>query len=188
MRELIQESAIYQELLEEAHAGVIPEFRGKVRQEVLQEIREEIRQEILEEFRQSQVNLTLRQLERCLKQAVPSTAETQIRLLDLEQLFLLREALMDFASLTDLEAWLALQASYQELQEEVREKVKQFEANLILRQLARRLKQVVPSATETQVRSLNLNLLETLGEALLDFTSLADLEEWLRLRVRGLGQ
>ncbi|MFB2816742.1 DUF4351 domain-containing protein, partial [Umezakia ovalisporum] len=32
---------------------------------------------------------------------------------------------------------------------------------------------------ETQIRSLELNQLESLGEALLDFTTIADLEAWL---------
>lgn len=51
--------------------------------------------------------------------------------------------------------------------------------SLVLRQLTRRLG-TIPSTTETQIRSLSLTQVEDLGEALLDFTGLADLEIWLR--------
>jgi Domain of unknown function (DUF4351) len=37
----------------------------------------------------------------------------------------------------------------------------------------------LPEALQTQVEALPLKQLEALGEALLDFTSLADLERWL---------
>lgn len=67
----------------------------------------------------------------------------------------------------------------EEVREEVREETKQSEVNLLLRLLARHLGQVVPLAIETQVRSLNLAQLESLGDRLLDFTSLTDLETWL---------
>ncbi|NJM64352.1 MAG: DUF4351 domain-containing protein [Acaryochloris sp. RU_4_1] len=53
--------------------------------------------------------------------------------------------------------------------------------NLVLRQLNRRFGSIAPS-TETQIRSLSLSQLEELGEALLDFSNLSDLDEWLRLR------
>ncbi|PSB19949.1 DUF4351 domain-containing protein [Phormidesmis priestleyi ULC007] len=72
---------------------------------------------------------------------------------------------------------------YQELREEVREEarneVKQSEVNLVLRQLTRRLGHPIASSFETQVRSLSLEQLEALGEALLDFTQLTDLQTWL---------
>lgn len=67
---------------------------------------------------------------------------------------------------------------YQELREEAREEAKQSEVNLVLRQLNRRLGQQLPAIFEARVRSLSLAQLETLGEALLDFTQLADLETW----------
>ena len=47
-----------------------------------------------------------------------------------------------------------------------------------LRQLARRVGNVSPAA-QARVTSLSLARLEELGEALLDFTVLADLEIWL---------
>jgi predicted transposase YdaD len=50
---------------------------------------------------------------------------------------------------------------------------------LILRQLTRRVG-ILPSEVRSQVESLNLEKLESLSEALLDFSSSADLDEWLR--------
>jgi hypothetical protein len=51
-------------------------------------------------------------------------------------------------------------------------------ANLVLRQLNRRLGQVTTSV-EKQVRQLSVEQLEDLGEALLDFENEADLLHWL---------
>jgi hypothetical protein len=49
---------------------------------------------------------------------------------------------------------------------------------MVMRQLTRRFGSIAP-ATETQIRSLSLTQLEELGEALLDFSEPADLEDWL---------
>lgn len=68
---------------------------------------------------------------------------------------------------------------YQELKEEARQEAKQSEVNLILRQLARRLNQAILPGSMTQIQSLSFTQLEALGEALLDFTTLIDLEAWL---------
>jgi predicted transposase YdaD len=51
--------------------------------------------------------------------------------------------------------------------------------SLILRQLTRRIGMVAPSI-ESQIATLSIAQLESLGEALLDFSSAADLGEWLR--------
>jgi predicted transposase YdaD len=51
--------------------------------------------------------------------------------------------------------------------------------SLILRQLTRRLGELTPE-NRSQVESLSLERLESLGEALLDFSSSSDLERWLR--------
>ncbi|NCS59792.1 MAG: DUF4351 domain-containing protein, partial [Microcystis aeruginosa G11-04] len=51
-------------------------------------------------------------------------------------------------------------------------------ANLVLRQLNRRLGQVT-SSVEKQIRQLSVEQLEDLGEALLDFENEADLLHWL---------
>ncbi len=53
------------------------------------------------------------------------------------------------------------------------------EQALILRQLTRRIGKVVPKM-ETQIQSLSLTQLESLGEALLDFSSPTDLTNWLQ--------
>lgn len=72
----------------------------------------------------------------------------------------------------------ALQEVRAEVRQEAREEAKQSEVNLVLRLLNRRLSQQLPATFEAQVRSLTLSQLEALGEALLDFTQLADLEAW----------
>ena len=54
--------------------------------------------------------------------------------------------------------------------------------SLILRQLTRRLRlSTLPANVETQVQALELQQLEALGEALLDFAKLGDLVVWLGL-------
>jgi predicted transposase YdaD len=57
---------------------------------------------------------------------------------------------------------------------------KQATRSLILRQLNRRVGQL-PETITSQIESLPIQQLETLGEALLDFTNLADLETWLEV-------
>ncbi len=57
--------------------------------------------------------------------------------------------------------------------------IEQGERSLILRLLTRRVG-ILPSKIRSQVESLSLPQLESLGEALLDFTSADDLSAWLR--------
>ena len=52
------------------------------------------------------------------------------------------------------------------------------ELSLILRQLTRRVGEL-PQQTRQSVENLSLEQLENLGEALLDFSSMADLQAWL---------
>ena len=52
------------------------------------------------------------------------------------------------------------------------------EARMIMRQLNRRLG-AIPDRSSVQIQQLSVPQLEDLGEALLDFTSFADLEGWL---------
>ncbi len=52
--------------------------------------------------------------------------------------------------------------------------------SLILRQLNRRVGQL-PETVSSQIENLPIQQLEALGEALLDFTNLADLETWLEV-------
>jgi predicted transposase YdaD len=68
---------------------------------------------------------------------------------------------------------------YQELREEIVAMESLYEArSLVLRQLACRVG-VLPEAIQAQVETLPLERMETLGEDLLDFSDLADLENWL---------
>ena len=55
----------------------------------------------------------------------------------------------------------------------------QGERSLILRQLNRRIG-TISSNIESQISTLSVPQLESLGEALLDFSTAADLDEWLR--------
>jgi len=52
------------------------------------------------------------------------------------------------------------------------------ERALVLKQLTRKLGSLSPEVT-TKVSALSLEELESLAEALLDFTSVGDLESWL---------
>jgi predicted transposase YdaD len=54
----------------------------------------------------------------------------------------------------------------------------QRERALVLKQLNRKLGNLSPQL-QSQVSALPINRLESLGEALLDFTSFTDLETWL---------
>ena len=58
------------------------------------------------------------------------------------------------------------------------EQGRQKEAALLLRLLGRRFGEIPANLTE-EIRSLPVENLETLGEALLDFQSLSDLVTWL---------
>jgi predicted transposase YdaD len=64
---------------------------------------------------------------------------------------------------------------YQEIKEEGRQ---EGEANLVLRQLNRRIGGI-SAELSANIQSLSLENLENLGEALLDFQSVEDLEQWL---------
>jgi hypothetical protein len=55
----------------------------------------------------------------------------------------------------------------------------QRERELVLRQLVRRIG-ALSKRVEASVRRLSIEQLETLGEALLDFTNARDLTRWLR--------
>ncbi len=65
------------------------------------------------------------------------------------------------------------------LEKAIEQGIEQGERSLILRQLSRRLG-ILQSEVRVQVESLTLEKLEALGEALLDFSTAADLNEWLR--------
>jgi len=56
---------------------------------------------------------------------------------------------------------------------------------LVLRLMRRRMRSLRPEVEE-QVRQLNLEQVERLAEAVFDFQSSADLEQWLRCSVTNL--
>jgi predicted transposase YdaD len=69
---------------------------------------------------------------------------------------------------------------YQEWREEfLQEGEERGERSLILRQLTRRIGEVAPEV-RAQIQGLSLAKLESLGEALLDFTGADDLNEWMQ--------
>lgn len=69
---------------------------------------------------------------------------------------------------------------YQEILEEGRQEGRQEEGrSLILRQLTRRVGEL-PETERSRLNTLSLEQLENLGEALLDFEAIADLEAWFR--------
>ncbi|MHC5753331.1 DUF4351 domain-containing protein [uncultured Nostoc sp.] len=61
----------------------------------------------------------------------------------------------------------------------IREAKEEGERKVVLRQL-NRLVGAIPDALLFQIQELSVEQLEALGDALLDFSSLADLEGWLQ--------
>ncbi|MBD2517497.1 Rpn family recombination-promoting nuclease/putative transposase [Nostoc sp. FACHB-973] len=71
---------------------------------------------------------------------------------------------------------------YREIKEEGREEGREATANIIIRLLTKRLGEI-PQDVRSLVAGLPLPMLEALGEPLLDFTSVADLQAWLQARI-----
>jgi predicted transposase YdaD len=77
------------------------------------------------------------------------------------------------------ELMMQLSPAYIQWREEMLQEGRQEgEALLVLRLLVRRVGELTPEV-RSQVQSLSLPELETLGEALLDFSALSDLLGWL---------
>jgi len=110
-------------------------------------------------------SLIRRLIERRLGTVKPALIE-RVRELPPEQLEALGVALLDFSQVSDLVDWLEQQQP------------RAREVNLIIRQLKRRLGEVEPVLME-RVRRLPIAQLEALAEALLDFSEVADLVDWL---------
>ncbi len=139
-------------------------FREEVMREsvIYQDILQKGRQEGRQEGKQEEaLILLIRQLTRRFGEVEPQLQE-RVRGLSLAHLEELGEALLDFETVTDLAVWL------DEHQPE----------SLLMRQLRSRLGEVDPQLQE-RVRGLSLPQLEELGEALLDFETVADLAVWL---------
>lgn len=71
---------------------------------------------------------------------------------------------------------------FREIKEEGREEGREATANIIIRLLTKRLGEL-PQEVRSLVAGLPLPTLAELGEALLDFTSVAELQAWLQARI-----
>jgi Domain of unknown function (DUF4351) len=79
----------------------------------------------------------------------------------------------------DRELIMRLEPLYQRDREQAKQEGRQQgEQDLVLRQLNRRIGSIDASLTE-RIQGLSIEQLENLGEALLDFSDVADLEAWL---------
>ena len=65
------------------------------------------------------------------------------------------------------------------IDQDIQEKGRQSEAVALILQLLNRRLGEISSTVSQKIQELSLEQLETLGEALLDFTSLTDLTTWL---------
>ena len=115
----------------------------------------------IEGRREATLSLVMRLLTRRFGAINPELQE-RVRRLALEQLEELGEALLDFQTVADLGIWLE----------------KHQLVSLLLRQLTHRFGEV-ESRLQEQVWGLSLLSMEELGEALLDFQTVADLAVWL---------
>jgi predicted transposase/invertase (TIGR01784 family) len=148
-RELMQESVIYQELCEEAKA--------EVRQEVLQQVRQEVRQEVLQQVRQEVRQEMLRQVRQEVRQEMLQQVRQEVRQEVLQQV---------------------RQEVQQEVLQQVRQEMLQETYSMILRQLKRRFG-ILSQEIQSRVHTLSLDQLQDLGEAFMDFSTVADLAAWL---------
>jgi predicted transposase/invertase (TIGR01784 family) len=114
-RDIMRESAFYQELWEEARAEAFAEVRqeltqeaiAKLRQEAIAEVRQELRQEGQQEGRQEEGRSLVSRLLNRRVGAVSEEARSRIEALSLEQIEALADALLDFSVVEDLTNWLA---------------------------------------------------------------------------------
>ncbi len=74
----------------------------------------------------------------------------------------------------------------EEGKEEGREEGQLTEARALVSRLLKKRLGEIPADITNQIENLSLKNLENLGEDLLDFNSLADLEQWLNSRMNGL--
>jgi predicted transposase YdaD len=120
-------------------------------------------------------------------QAILATADSEaefLRVLDLVEAILVRK--LPSLSIQEIKAMLDLQdvslSETQFFKEVFQQGEQKGEANSALRMLTRRCGELSIDQT-AQIRSLPIDQLENLGEALLDFTGMADLELWLKAHV-----
>jgi predicted transposase YdaD len=124
-------------------------------------------------------------------QAILATADSKaefLRVLDLVEAILVRklpsltvEEIREMLDLQDVS--LSETQFFKEVFQQGEDRGEQKgKTDLTLQLLARRCGAVSIEQT-TQIRSLSIAQLENLGEALLDFTGMADLELWLKVHV-----
>ncbi|WP_316435618.1 DUF4351 domain-containing protein [Leptolyngbya sp. NK1-12] len=83
-----------------------------------------------------------------------------------------------FAALSQTEIRAMLGLNLFEEPRAIREAKEEGKRSLVIRQLTRRVGEL-PQVVRSQVEALSLEQVEELGEALLDFTSLDDVQSWL---------
>ncbi|NJN59575.1 MAG: Rpn family recombination-promoting nuclease/putative transposase [Leptolyngbyaceae cyanobacterium SL_5_9] len=116
---------------------------------IYQELREEARQEARQELREEIRQEARQELREEIRQEARQELREEIR-----------------------------QEARQELREEARQELLERERSLILRLLTCKVGEI-PMTTKSQIEALDLTQLEELGEALLNFETLADLSGWL---------
>jgi predicted transposase YdaD len=115
--------------------------------------------------------------------AILATADSEaefLRVLDLVEAILVRK--LPLLTVEEIRAMLDLQDVSLSETQFFKEVFQQGEENLVLRQIVRRCGEIAIEQA-TQIRSLPIDKLESLGEALLDFGGMGDLVEWLRVNV-----
>ncbi|MBE9260249.1 DUF2887 domain-containing protein [Dolichospermum sp. LEGE 00246] len=109
---------------------------------------------------------------------------TQLTLEEIQKMLNLKEADITqtrfYQEVLEIGEKKGLQQGLQQgVQQGLQQGVQQGEANLTIRQLKRRCGNLT-AIQEQKVRSLSISQLESLGEALLDFQNMSDLENWLQ--------
>ncbi|MGK7959469.1 DUF4351 domain-containing protein [Crocosphaera sp.] len=148
-------------------------FSQPVQEDVMEITTSWMRQGIeqgIEQTVERQKGVIIRLIKQKLGDTSPSL-ETDIMGLTIDQVDSLLEALFDFSSVNDLRNWLFEQGLEQGTERE---------KSLILRQLKRKLGDIPPSL-ETKITELTIDEVEALGEALLDFSTIDDLINWLNI-------
>ncbi|MDJ0662294.1 MAG: DUF4351 domain-containing protein [Crocosphaera sp.] len=128
----------------------------------------------IEQTVERQKGVIIRLIKQKLGNISPSL-ETNIMGLTIDQVDSLLEALFDFSSVNDVRNWL-----FERGIEPRNDQAIEREKSLILRQLKRKLGNIPPSL-ETKITELTIDEVEALGEALLDFSTIDDLVNWLNI-------
>jgi hypothetical protein len=115
--------------------------------------------------------------------ALPATHPRRDGILKLLANWKVRVDIGEIADFSGTEALMALSEAYLEWEQRVEARgieqgIAQGERTLILRQLIRRVGEL-PESVRLRIEGLSIEQLNELGEALLDFSGLADLEAWL---------